>query len=137
MPARDYGTRGCLIVIGSLLLLGVVLFVVIDLITRSGPEAPLIRSMSENLIKQAVTARPVDALTVTQIHTRRERYSFSVHRWKLVGTVGYRAGTAGPPVEEFDAVVETVCDEVTRQDCWALRRLTVGTRLYISESSPD
>lgn len=122
----NYGPTGCVVVI---VLLGAVfggLYLVSEWFKSQGPSEERITGVTIGLVKAAVGDSQISGVSVTSIHSRRERLALSVERWAVQGQVLTRTETGETAAEGYIAVIEVLCDEFKTLRCWRMEQLSIG-----------
>lgn len=122
----NYGPIGCALVLGLLGAIGVGLYLVSEWYSSKGPSEERITSVTIGLVRAAVGDPQVTGVTVTSIHTRRERLNLTVERWAVQGMILSRTEIGETGAEGYIAVIEILCDEFESLKCWRMAQLSVG-----------
>ncbi|MDP6352814.1 MAG: hypothetical protein QF926_10140 [Alphaproteobacteria bacterium] len=128
MPVKNYGPRGCLLVL--VLAGGIIgaLILFVRTIHTGGPDFEQIGAIVGPLVSQAPLDTSITKVKVTSIHPRRARYTWSVDRWAVKGEADIGGAT-----EDYIAVVRAVCDNYAARTCWVLEQLSIAGQIYKNE----
>lgn len=134
---KNYGPRGCLLTIALIVALVIFFEVFYGMFDLWAPDHAQIQSAANDLVRRQLSDETISALTVTNIHSRKKRFSLSTDRWAVEGEFTLSGSDGSEPVSRpYVAILHTVCSDHTVLRCWVLEQLAYDDRILRLRESP-